>query len=98
MEDIDLSDRVSKLERRVAYLEGELEMSFEEQQFSHRIETIFPDDATVETRESVRGYFARVTDIDGDEAQIALDRLDNTDYGTALTETGAGLGVEVWTE
>jgi len=98
MEDIDLSERVSRLETRVAYLEGELDMSYEEAQFRQKVESIFFDEAEIEMRDGHYGFFARVTDIDGDDVQHAIDRLENTDYGHAVTETGEGLGMEIWSE
>ena len=94
----DLSERVSELEQRVSFLEGELEMSYEEERFRRRVRSIFPDDAEIESRDGHYGYFARVTDIPGDDVQVAIDRLENTDYGHAVTETGEGLGMEVWSE
>lgn len=98
MEDIDLSERVSQLETRVAYLEGELETSYEEEQFQRRVESIFFDEAEIEYRDGHYGFFARVTNINGDEVQAAIDRLENTDYGHAVTETAEGLGMEIWSE
>lgn len=94
----DLSERVSQLETRVAYLEGELETSYEEEQFYRRVRSIFPDSAEIETRDGHYGFFARVTNINGDNVQAAIDRLESTNYGHAVTETGEGLGMEVWSE
>jgi len=93
-----MEEKIAELEARVAFLEAELEMSYEEEQFRRRIQSIFPDGADIESRDGAYGYFARVTDINGDEVQMAIDRLENTDYGHAVTETGEGLGMEVWSE
>lgn len=94
----DIDERVSRLEARVDYLERELETSYEEEQFHRRIDSIFPDNAEVDTREGHYGLFARVTDMNGDELQTALDRLERTDYGHTVTETAEGIGVEVWSD
>ena len=98
----DISDEeIEELERRVDYLEGELGISLQEHTFRRRIQTIFPEstDADIEIKENgVHGYFARATGIDGDDLEVALSRLDSTDYENAITETGDGLGLEVWTK
>jgi len=100
MEDIDLEERVSDLENRVAFLERELETSYEERKFERNIGEMFPESATINFRDGRYGYFARVTDIDGDDVQMASERLDgisSLEYGYAVTETSEGLGMEVWT-
>jgi len=96
----DLRDRVAELEDKFAFLEDELDVSYEKRAFVNRVEMCFDDSATIEIQELEKtvGYFARVTDIDGDDLQEALDSLGRTDYGTAVTETGSGLGLEIWTE
>jgi len=93
-----MEDRLTELEQRVSYLERELDTSYEEEQFERRVESVFPDEAEIETRDEHYGFFARVTNINGDEVQMALYRFESTDYGTAVTETGEGLGMEVWSE
>lgn len=93
-----MDDKVAELERRVSYLERELDMSYEEFRFKQNIEEMFTDDCTIEFRDGRYGYFARVTGIDGDDVQLAIDRLDGTEYGHAVTETGEGLGMEVWSD
>jgi len=92
------SHRIEELERRVAFLESELGISYDEQKFKNTVSRIFDNSVTIEFRDGHFGYFARVQGIDGDDAQSALDELDNTAYGYALTETGSGLGIEIWTE
>lgn len=93
-----MENKVIELEKRVAYLERELDMSYEEYSFRRSIEGTFSDEQDIEFGDGHYGFFARVTNINGDEAQTALDRLENRDFGTALTETAEGLGIEVWSE
>lgn len=93
-----MEERLAELERRVAYLEGELETSYEEQAFQRTIKSIFSKDQDIEYRDGHYGFFARVTNLNGDEIQVALDRLENHEYGCAVTETAEGPGMEVWSE
>jgi len=58
----------------------------------------FFDDATIEIREGDYGFFARVTDIDRYDVQAAIEQMQNTEYEYAVTETGRGLGMEIWSE
>lgn len=91
----------SDLEKRVSYLEEELDTSYEQNKFERTVEQVFPDkneDRTIEFRSGHYGYFARVTGIDGNEIQYALDRFSVYGYGTAVTETASGVGMEVWLE
>ena len=98
----DISEEeIEELERRVDYLEGELGISLAEHKFRRRVRTAFPHstDTEVEIKENgIQGYFARVTGIDGDDLEVALSRLDDSEYETAITETADGLGLEIWSE
>lgn len=96
--DARMEDKLAELEQRVAYLERELDTSYEEYNFRRSVESIFSDKQDIEFRDGHYGFFALVTNINGDEAQTALDRLESRDFGTALTETAEGLGIEVWSE
>jgi hypothetical protein len=93
-----MEERLAELEQRVAYLERELETSYEEYNFRRNVESIFSDKQDIEFRDGHYGYFARVTNLNGDEVQAALDRLDNRDLDSAVTETGEGIGMEIWSE
>ena len=93
-----MEDRLAELEARVGHLERELETSYEEESFKRRVKSIFSDEQDIEFRDGHYGYFARVSNLDGDEIQVALDRIENTDYGCAVTETASGPGMEVWSE
>lgn len=99
MAEQSLDDLVNKLQRRVEYLERELDLSYEEHRFVNRIEKIFPDEAEIEYDDGTFGHYAQVSDITGDDVQHALDTIDglDLDLGTAVTETGTGVGMEVWT-
>lgn len=103
MEEISLEEQVQRLERRVSYLERELGTNYDEHKFETRVKSTAPDDADIDFRDGhfpngSFGEFARITNINGDDAQYILGRLEETEYGTALTETAEGLGVEVFTE
>lgn len=94
-----MEERLNELELRVAYLEQELEVGYEEEMFNHNVRRFFPDDASVEIRDGHYGYYAKVTDINGDDVQGALNRIEEHEkYDAAVTETAEGLGMEVWTE
>lgn len=94
-----MEEQLAELERRVAFLEEQTGECYEEHAFERTIDSITPDDADVDSRDGRYGYFAQVTNIDGDEAQEILREVEKRDgYGSALTETGNGLGVEVWTD
>jgi hypothetical protein len=96
----DISDEeVEELEARVSYLEEELDISLLRHKFERRVRTAFPQptDTNIEIKEQgYHGYFARVTGIDGDDLEVALSRLDDSEYETAITETADGLGLEIW--
>lgn len=96
----DLEEQVEQLSDRVSYLERELEVSYMQNRFERRMFSLLPtDDHEVEISDGPYGYHARITDINGDDVQYIIDRLDSMDrYDYAVTETGAGLGMEVWTE
>ncbi len=95
----DLAEDVEELANRVSHLEAELETSYMEERFERTVYSLAPnDDADVETNQGPYGYHARITNVNGDEVQAIIDRVDgreNIDF--AVTETGSGLGVEVWT-
>lgn len=93
-----MEERLAELEARVAHLERELETSYEEEHFKRVVKKIFSDEQDIEFRDGDYGYFARVSELNGDEIQAALDRLENRDYGCAVTETASGPGMEVWSE
>jgi hypothetical protein len=94
----DLEERVSKLERRIDYIEKETDIYYERAKFKQAVDSIRPEGSSVEYQEGFYGYFAVVSDIDGDQAQIMMDRFESRDLGHALTETGDGLGIEVWSD
>lgn len=98
MEEINLRERVKELENRVSFLEAELDVSLAEERFKNTVTNTFPDDADVTFENGHYGYFARVSDIDGDDVEIARGRLEQREVGFAITETGDGLGMEVWDE
>jgi len=101
MEEIDLEVRVSELENRVAYLESELEMSHEQEQFERRMNSLVrSDDADVEIRDNqIGGYHARFTGLTVDELNRAVESIEfrDVEYEWAMTETSEGIGLEVWT-
>lgn len=98
MKEVSIEETVSNLQQRVAHLEREVETSYEEEQFKRRVSSFFPDDATIEYRDGHYGHFARISGLDGDEIQVALDKLEKHDFGSAVTETADGPGMEVWSE
>jgi hypothetical protein len=93
-----MEEQLAELEQRVSHLERELETSYDEVSFKRAVQSIFSDEQEIEFRNGHYGYFAQVTNLDGDDVQVALDRLDNYDFGSAVTETGSGLGMEIWSE
>lgn len=93
-----MEERVEELERRVSYLERELDLSYERHQFK-RLANSLPtdDDAVVVVSEGPYGYHARITNINGDEVQRIIERVERQDdIDFAVTETGNGVGIEVW--
>ena len=97
----ELEEQVSSLQSRVAYLERELETSYEEDQFNRRMNSLIPGDFDVEIRDNqLGGYHARFANIGADQLNSAIERLEyrEDDYEWAMTETGEGIGLEVWTE
>jgi hypothetical protein len=98
MQDTDVSERVARLEHRVSFLESELETSYDEQKFKNNIEAVSPDSARIEYDSGHFGYYAKVMDIDGDQAQTMIDSLKRKELEYALTETCAGLGLEIWSD
>lgn len=93
-----MDKELAELERRVSHLEGELETSYEQEKFENGVGSMFPDDASLDFKDGHYGYFARATDITGDDVNIALEKADRYGYETAVVETGEGLGMEVWLE
>lgn len=94
-----LEDRIELLEKKVAHLESELDVRFERRKFEDDIEYISPSEASCEISEGPYGYHARITDINGNEAQQIIDSIETCSdpLSHSLTETGTGLGIEVWT-
>ncbi len=96
----ELEEQVSSLQNRVAYLEAELETSYEEERFNRRMNSLIPGDFDVEIRDNqLGGYHARFSDIGADQLNSAIERLEfrEDDYEWSMTETGSGIGLEVWT-
>lgn len=97
----DTEERLRRLEQRVEYMERELDVSYEQYQFERRMDKIFrDDDVGIEVSDNrVGGYHAFVENLDTDTLNMALDRLQNLEGEVQyeVTESGAGLGMEVWT-
>lgn len=94
-----MDEKLAELEKRIEHLENETGTSHEQRQFELLVAEITPDGASTDVKTDHFGKFVRITNIDGDDAQQIMDRVDRMDeYDYALTETGEGLGVEVWNE
>jgi hypothetical protein len=100
MDEQSLSNRVGLVEKRLSYLEEELDISYEEYRFEKRLESLSPNHASLSTRCGNFGFHAKITDINGDDANEITAKIDDfhDDLDYALTETASGLGIEVWTE
>lgn len=100
-EDIaELREQVSSLQNRVAYLERELELSYDEHRFERRMERLVPGDFEVETVDNqIGGYHARFSNLSADQLNAAIEKVEfgDTEYEWAMTETAEGIGLEVWT-
>lgn len=95
---VDNEEKLNELAKRVSFIENELGTNYSQNKFRGAIESVFTEEQEIEYKEGRYGQFARVTNIDGDQAQIAIDKLEPKGYGTALTETSRGLGIEIWEE
>jgi len=96
-----VDEEVEQLKQRVAYLERELGESLHQNRFKQKVNSLPPSssDADIDVSEGPYGYHARITNIDGDDVQYMIEKVDGLDkYDYAVTETGTGLGFEVWTE
>lgn len=97
----ELQERIAELEERVSYLEVELDTSLDRAKFEDFADRLFKESSPDEIRDNgVGGYFARASGLSVEDANQAIGRLEGgprDDVEWALTETGDGLGLEVWT-
>lgn len=94
-----MENKVDELERRIEYLEKHLGTCHAKDKFARFVNRVFPD-GTIDTINDGRyGYHARVEDIDGDDIQRGIDKMENNRIGVdfAVVETVNGPGMEVWT-
>lgn len=96
-----MEERVEELERRVHYLEEQLEESYERHRFNRRMNSLIPSDVSVEIHDNrmTTGYHAEFHDLTADELNSAIENIEfrDVDYEWSMTETGEGIGLEVWT-
>jgi uncharacterized coiled-coil protein SlyX len=98
----DLEERVRELEDTVAFLEDELDVSYEEVKFRHRMESLAPQNADVEVDVDDGPFvhrYASIDSLDTDGLNQLIHRLQSIDeLSFEVVETGTNLGVEVWDE
>lgn len=91
MSDTDLAKRVNELEQRVAYLERELELSYDEERFRRRMERVFPNGADYEVTNSTMGHFSAEACLGPHEMDQVIGRVEEMDdYGWQITESEDG--------
>lgn len=91
MSDTNLAERVCELEERVAYLERELDLSYDEEKFRRRMERIFPNDADYEVVNSTMGYHSAEACLGPHEMDQVIGRVQEMDdYGWRITENDDG--------
>lgn len=92
-------ERLNELENRVSFLEKEVGTSLKQEQFVRSIELLAADEADVEFKQGRYENFARITSVNGDDVERIRQRIEKRgELNYAITETGSGLGVEVWSE
>lgn len=96
--DEDLQRRLERLEKRITFIEDELDVSYDEYEFKSRISTHVPEDANIDV--TVENFYkhAFIDGLDTNGLNAVLDWLKRTDYQYEVTETGGNLGVEVYDE
>lgn len=100
VEEISLEETVQQLEERISYLERELELSYDEHKFERKMNTLVSGEYDLEINDNrVGGYHARFGELSADQLNYAIERLEfsESEYNWAMTETGSGIGLEVWT-
>jgi len=89
--DTDLAKRVHELEERVAYLERELDLSFDEEKFRRRMDHIFPNDTDYEVVNSTMGHHSAEACLGPHEMDRVIGRVQEMDeYGWQITENEDG--------
>lgn len=96
--DEDVEERLNRLERKVSFIEDELDVSYAEYEFRGRIGNLAPQDANIEVTVEPFYRHAFIDGLDTNDLNQVLDRLQQTDYEYEVTETGGNLGVEVYAE
>ena len=96
----DLEERISELETMVAYLERELDISYDRHKFESQMNRLIPTDCgDIEiSNNRIGGYHARFSKLTIDQLNAAIENIEfrDTDYEWCVTETSEGVGLEVW--
>lgn len=91
MSDTDLAERVCELEERVAYLERELDLSYDEERFRRRMDHIFPNEAEVEVVNDTMGYMSAQACLGPHEMDQVIGRVQEMDdYGWQILSNEDG--------
>ena len=96
----EVEERVSELETKVAYLEKELDISYDRQKFEREMNRLIPTGCgEIEISDNrIGGYHARFSELTIDQLNAAIENIEfrDTDYEWSVTETSEGVGLEVW--
>lgn len=103
---MDSDEKLENLEERVSHLERELGIKLELERFRQAVDYITPDDSSVNIDNDSLDRFARVTGIDGDQLQVIITNIEQRNnqnrpaenFKYEVTETGSGLGIEIWVD
>ena len=89
--DTNLAERVCELEERVAYLERELELSYDKDKFKRRMRRVFPSGVDVEFSENTMGHFSAEACLSPQEMDYTIGRVQEMDeYGWKIRENDDG--------